>query len=83
MFGDSRQRKYMQRLLRLTLTFMDVGARAVISLFMRSAMPGNMVVPAQMKGTLWPAIWRSTPGTLTATHDLSRYAVSGICRLVH
>ena len=29
-----------------TLTFMLLGARAVISLFMRSAMPGNMVVPA-------------------------------------
>ena len=28
-----------------TLTFMLLGARAVISLFMRSAMPGNMVVP--------------------------------------
>ena len=28
-----------------TLTFMLDGARAVISLFMRSAMPGNMVVP--------------------------------------
>ena len=30
----------------LTLTFMDVGARAVISLFILSAMPGNIVVPA-------------------------------------
>jgi hypothetical protein len=29
------------------LTFMDAGARAVISLFMRSAMPGNIVVPGQ------------------------------------
>ena len=61
MFGDSRQRKYMQRLLCLTLTFMDVGARAVISLFMRSAMPGNMVVPAQMEGTLWPAKREALP----------------------
>lgn len=31
-----------------TLTFMDEGARAVISLFMRSAMPGNMVVPVRI-----------------------------------
>ena len=30
----------------LTLTFMEVGARAVISLFILSAMPGNIVVPA-------------------------------------
>ena len=29
-----------------TLTFMEVGARAVISLFILSAMPGNIVVPA-------------------------------------
>ena len=36
-------------LVTLTLTFMDVGARAVISLFMRSAMPGNIVVPAPMQ----------------------------------
>lgn len=33
-----------------TLTFMEEGARAVISLFMRSAMPGNMVVPVQARG---------------------------------
>ena len=31
-----------------TLTFMELGARAVISLFIRSAMPGNMVVPADV-----------------------------------
>ena len=31
---------------KLTLTFMEVGARAVISLFILSAMPGNIVVPA-------------------------------------
>ena len=30
----------------LTLTFIEVGARAVISLFILSAMPGNIVVPA-------------------------------------
>ena len=30
-----------------TLTFIEDGARCVISLFMRSAMPGNIVVPAQ------------------------------------
>ena len=32
-----------------TLTFIELGARAVISLFMRSAMPGNIVVPAQRR----------------------------------
>ena len=31
-----------------TLTFMLLGARLVISLVMRSAMPGNMVVPGRM-----------------------------------
>lgn len=32
-----------------TLTFIDVGARAVISFDMRSEMPGNIVVPAKGK----------------------------------
>ncbi len=36
-----------------TLTFMEEGARAVISLFIRSAMPGNMVVPVSPTRILW------------------------------
>ena len=58
-----------------TLTFMDDGARCVISLFMRSAMPGNIVVPAARARISSPPLAPSRAGCPSDTLQCSACSV--------